>query len=320
MSLILKSNKKAAVSFPNASTINTSAELEFSKYTARVMADGGRIVDPDLTLKAFQSMFQWGLYGNYNSWVGGRFGVKTNAEGRILKLYAVDGHDVIGKVYGAGELPLLTAEGVIDFSANLKGDTENGGMLTTEQAIRVSKSNDASLGMFIDYTGSNETNRYKESIPAAISTHGETAFGHSGIIAHIYLAGVNSGKPNTYFKTATHPLVVGDNKHNNGPLLGDANNIFSFHLTPSNDTQLAGYKDYYLNTFFPHPTAYQDLKRPIANISDYKFYLDFGGEDRGEGNTSFFYGKAKEFFSLSAIGVNSDGSPLDLDRSASMVR
>lgn len=320
MSLILKSNKKAAVSFPNASTINTSAELEFSKYTARVKADGGRIVDPDLTLKAFQSMFQWGLYGDYNSWVGGRFGVKTNAEGRILKLYAVDGYDVVGKVYGGGKLPLLTAEGVIDFSANVKGDTKNGGMLTTERPIRVSKSNDASLGMIIDYTGSNETNRYKDSIPAAISTHGETAFGHTGIIAQVYLGEVWGTKPNTYFRSAIHPLVVGDNQYNTGPLMGDAQSILAFHLTPNNVRQLIGYKGHDLNTYFPHPTAYQDLKRPLANISDYKFYLDFGGEDRGEGNTSFFYGKAKEFFSLSAISVKQDGSPIDVDRAASMVR
>lgn len=137
MSIIIKSNNASTSNFGSIKLINTTAVGEFDKYKARVLADGGVIKDEARTLSAFELLFASRMYGSMNTAVSGTFGVKLNGVGKIEKLYAIDGHDLVGLSVGGGALPALDVNNNISFASNATSGAM--GILTTEKQHVMSK-------------------------------------------------------------------------------------------------------------------------------------------------------------------------------------
>lgn len=150
MSVIIKSNNVAQATIGTIKMLDTSAQAEFDAYKTRVLADGGVIKDENRTLSAFNLLFDTKMYGNMNTCVSGTFGVKTNVNGGIIKLYAIDGADMEGNAYGTGTLPTLTPENNISFAANnaTAENNANGGMFSTPK-MRMSKTNTFGIALRI---------------------------------------------------------------------------------------------------------------------------------------------------------------------------
>lgn len=134
MSVIIKSNNVATKAFGTAKMLGTTALAEFTKYKARVIADGGVVKDDAKTLSAFELLFNTKMYGNMNSFVSGHFGVKASGSS-INKLYAIDGVDMLGTVFGAGTLPTLDVGNIVSFTANDLSQKVNIGMFVSESKV-----------------------------------------------------------------------------------------------------------------------------------------------------------------------------------------
>lgn len=139
MSVIIKSNNVASKSFGTTKMLGTTAQAEFDKYKARVIADGGVIKDESRTKRAFKMLFDNRMYGNMNSFISGSFGAKVDGSGGITKLYAIDGVDLIGAKYGTGTLPTFSEGNAISFAANSHTDNINGAMFSSESPFIQSK-------------------------------------------------------------------------------------------------------------------------------------------------------------------------------------
>lgn len=139
MSVVIKSNNVAQNNFGTAKMLGTTAQIEFDKYKARVVADGGVIKDEARTLSAFYLLFNSKMYGNMNCAASGTFGVKQDASGGITKLYSIDGADLLGVTFGSGVLPKLDASNNISFATNDPAQNVNGAMFTTSSQIVTSK-------------------------------------------------------------------------------------------------------------------------------------------------------------------------------------
>ena len=98
---------KSFVSEPNA---------ELLKYKQRVLQDGGEIINESKTLEAIKFLISNGIYGLARVFVGGNFGVKRNNNGAILKLYSLDGEDMIAYNLSGGASEHKIENGEIVFN------------------------------------------------------------------------------------------------------------------------------------------------------------------------------------------------------------
>lgn len=147
MSVVIKSNNVARNHFGTSKMLGTTPELELQKYKARVIADGGVIKDEDRTLKAFELLFNAKCYGHMTTYISGSFGVKFSSSSKLSKLYAIDGVDLIVKIFGNGIAPSLDANNCIDFSSNAKGIGADGALFTTENQHILSKVGNFGFGI-----------------------------------------------------------------------------------------------------------------------------------------------------------------------------
>lgn len=145
MSVIIKSNNIATKSIETLKMSGTTAQLEFDKYKARVLADGGVIRDEQRTLRAFESLFNAKMYGNMNTFVSGSFGLKL-INNKIEKAYSIDGFDLVAYRVGTGVAPIITDDNAIDFASNTS-QTTNAAFLTTENKILLSKTTTFGMGV-----------------------------------------------------------------------------------------------------------------------------------------------------------------------------
>lgn len=179
MSVLIKSNNEAISFIGTSKMLGTTAQIEFDKYKARVIADGGFIKDEARTLKAFNLLFSSKMYGNMNCAVSGTFGVKQDASGGIVKLYSIDGGDLVGVTFGSGVLPSLDAANNISFAANDPAQTVNGGLFTTTSKVVTSKvGNFGFATRMVDY-GDRLSRRL-----AALTKHTDVA--NTVVIADLY--------------------------------------------------------------------------------------------------------------------------------------
>lgn len=159
MSIITKSNNVLnSVGFGTIKKLNTTPKTIFNAYKSRVLADGGVVKDEARTLQAIEMLYATGLYGTMNTAVSGTFGVKVDGNGGIVKLYAIDGFDMLGVVFGTGILPKLDADNNIDFNANNASDNANGGMFTSTSKQVLSQGN---FGMHLYIKNSDLTSAYQ---------------------------------------------------------------------------------------------------------------------------------------------------------------
>lgn len=264
MSVIIKSDNIANKYFGTAKMLGTTAQAEFDKYKARVLADGGVIKDETRTLAAFELLFNSRMYGNMNTCVSGTFGVKTNSGGGITNLYAIDGRDLLGIAYGTGTLPTLTADNNISFAANSASSTLDGAMFTTADKHIMSK-----VGSF-GYAINMENSGTASSRVASLSTRNES--GNLATIAQLsadlQFVGfdIQTGVLQT---TLNHPtiqdkLAVGTRGY--PPV--------SF-LNSTTDGAISGSRD-------GSEITHKLLGAPFNEIQSEKFYLELGGFFRSD--------------------------------------
>lgn len=290
MSVIIKSNNVATKSLGTLKMLGTSPQVEFDKYKARVIADGGVVRDEPRTLRAFQSLFDAKMYGNMSSFASGSFGVKLNVDNRVVKVYAIDGSDLIGQVYGTGLLPTLTVDNAIDFGSNTTS-VVNGALLTTAEQIKVSKANTYGLGMRIK----RHTALSRDRI-SAFTKHNDAA--NISQVLVLTDTGTSIG-----YQTHKDPLSLTTAGTYN-PLSGLSTNAttpFILYLSDVVTAYSYGYRD----GLFGTSTA----GKPAA-LEDYTFYIDVGGYYRS--NAKYFWDGA--FYDYISINQATNEQALALSR------
>lgn len=279
MSVIIKSNNVANVSFGTSAMVGTTAQYEFDRYKARVLADGGVIKNEARTLSAFKLLFNTKMFGHMNTFVSGSFGAKVNSGGGITKLYAIDGSDLIGTAYGTGTLPTLSTLSTADyisFAANSGTDKINGGMFSTAKPINISKA--GSFGYAIrNYSSGAAATQYFTL--AGLSNHDDkiTSISPSVLdiskdsvdILHIVkknplASSVNSEVLRIKFNVGVTPLI-------------------SFLSQPNLPYQVGARSGTEVTTM--------STDKPFAEIKSEPFYLDFGG----------LYTSAEKKFSIASV-------------------
>lgn len=128
MSLILKSNTKytGSSSYPKLTQLTHTQADVFSSYKSRVLADGGEIVSDEAVLKAYNFLFNNNLIGRMSCCAAPVYGIKKNSAGRVVKLYSLDGSDMICEVFGTGEYPTITEDNYLSINDGSTQPTTSG--------------------------------------------------------------------------------------------------------------------------------------------------------------------------------------------------
>lgn len=135
MSILIKSNSLYAGSsiLPTAKQQSSSPEAVYTEYVARVEADGGEVTDKAKLMDAIQFMFKQNLYGRMSTVVAPLYGKKLDSNGKLLKLYAIDGDDLTSISYGGAPLPTVDSNNQVVFNNTITtvASSKNGSLMTT---------------------------------------------------------------------------------------------------------------------------------------------------------------------------------------------
>lgn len=135
MSILIKSNSLYAGSsiLPTAKQQSTTPDAVYNEYVARVEADGGEVTDKAKLMDAIQFMFRQNLYGRMSTVVAPLYGKKLDSNGKLLKLYAIDGDDLESVSVGGAPLPHIDAHNQVVFNDTIEGANESavGSYMTT---------------------------------------------------------------------------------------------------------------------------------------------------------------------------------------------
>lgn len=149
MSLILKSNTKLKSSnFPNIKQVVSTTGDWFNNYKSRVLADGGEITSESKVRDAISFLFKNNLIGRLSCCASPYYGVKKNASGEVLKLYSLDGEDLVSEVLGTGSHPVITSDGYLEINPDVTDITTvgNRGVIRTENKVNLKKSKQIGYG------------------------------------------------------------------------------------------------------------------------------------------------------------------------------
>ena len=276
MSVIIKSNNQAISHFGQFKSLNTTAQAEFDKYKARVLADGGVINNEAKTLEAFQILFSSNAYGNCNTFVGGSFGVKLSGSG-VSKLYSLDGHDLVAKQYNGAPLATIDSSNAINFESN---SANSGVIYSTEHPVILSKNNKIAMGIML-----------KKGAETTVPSTVKPLVGYTKHITQTKesILTFNVTPMGSYFRYVTDNTI-------------DVLNAYYAHLTNSAFISLIVDKsakklEVYRANEGMITSKTGDLYE-LPDLTDTSFYIDFGGIDNG--NTKGFYsGRTMAFYSLS---------------------
>ena len=149
MSVLIKSDNAytGEGSIPLAVQAATNPQAVIDAYIARVVADGGTIISHEKITNAVNFMFRENLYGRVGISASPFYGVKLNQDGGILKLYSIDGDDLVGLSLNGGDLPKIVGN-FVDFNEGQTSD-DVGGILTTETAKAHTSARRLSIAMAV---------------------------------------------------------------------------------------------------------------------------------------------------------------------------
>lgn len=149
MSVLIKSDNAytGVGSIPLVVQTTTNPQAVIDAYIARVVADGGTIISHEKITNAVNFMFRENLYGRVGISASPFYGVKLNPDGGILKLYSIDGDDLVGLSLNGGDLPKIVGN-FVDFNEGQPSD-DIGGILTTETAKSHTTANRLSIAMAV---------------------------------------------------------------------------------------------------------------------------------------------------------------------------
>lgn len=286
MSVEINSNIVSKNNFGTSLSLITKPSDAFAAYKTRVLADGGVIQDEAATLKAFEYLITNGLYGATKTWVSSKFGLKLGSDGSIYKAYSIDGADLVAKVFGTGNYPKLL-EGEINFS-NVRSDATNGGILTSEQPLKLQGKGTA-LGIKMAKV---LVSASQQNMMASLTLHEDVVNasalvyllqrGSESLLSFMRQVGVPNNNSSTQAKYVTAQLNT------------ISNSMYLFR-TSEYLTICEGYRGGTLST---KPDA------DPANFDGFTSYIDFGGSYRKSGSlkaTNFGEFSASHFFLFDEI-------------------
>lgn len=218
MSVIIKSNSlySGTTSAATVDQILTSPQKVIDDFTARVLADGGTIVNPQKVASAVDFLFKNNLISRMGVCASPYYAVKLDGTGGVLKLYSLDGQDLVGLSIGGGALPKIV-DNFVNFNEGVTSDSI-GGILTTSTKQAWSQT-----GRFGVAVATKEHANSPSAVIFGMSTHGETSLNTD--IFSILTESTSSGRATTRINNAaygggTNLLIVGTiNNPKNGALI-----------------------------------------------------------------------------------------------------
>lgn len=280
MAVIIKSNKVATNNFGPISFLGLAPDALFSKYKARVVADGGSIRDEAYTKNLISKIYGIGMLGNLATYVSGKAGVKLDAAGGIDKLYALDGVDL--KVYNEGNAakPTLTPDNAIEFNGKSC-------FVTTEKQT-LSKFGNFGVGLV-----------QKTDVPSLVYGKPTDYLYSISNLTEKYLVAVQSYIvcPNEWgetFRTLRHPLNL-----ETPSTLSDSLGVKKTASAPSKSVVFLSrpndkLKRSYLNGAIV-TTMSNDPQLTFSNLNEFKLHLTFGGVILTSGS-SYAQGASYDFW------------------------
>lgn len=265
MSIVLKSNVASENNLGTYKSLTSNATTELAAYKARVLADGGEIIDEAETLSAFKFLINQGVYGIARTFVGAKYGMKRNASGHITKLYSLDGEDLVAFNLGAGA-PVTLVDGEISFSNTIMADTSAqtaGTIFITQSKIKA-----RGRGLVVGVSGSRiQSNNVAQNMVAgfalldAIPNSSPLWFvvlpTGSGDIVCIRQTGETPNQNSVATTTSLKALLMA------------TGNKYTFFADNKNK-QLKGYRGGVLTTL---PTT----DKQFSNLDGFEGYINFGG-------------------------------------------
>lgn len=280
MSVIIKSNNIATRILGTIKMLGTTPSDEFTKYKTRVMADGGIIQNESKTKLFFEVLFDSKMYGNMNTAVSSSFGVRLNSGGRVDKMYAIDGYDLVAKVYGVAPLPTIDSNGFFDFAEN-PTNASNGVVFTTNEKHIMSKNGRFGYLASVKTKGANAG--AIENI-AALALHGEENVSTS--FAHM-VSKTTEGKVDLVIHKDPLSLTVYDVLPAFDLVNAHAAQTVAFLTCPDKE-KAYGFRDGQMVAERDGVTFKEIATKP--------FYLDFAGDLQTATIAKTYSGKIKDFF------------------------
>ena len=273
MSIVLKSNVVSENNLGTYKSLTSNANTELAAYKARVLADGGEIIDEAETLSAFQFLINQGVYGIARTFIGAKYGMKRNGSGHITKLYSLDGEDLVAFNLGAGA-PVTIVNGEISFSNTIMANTSAqtaGTIFITQSKIKA-----RGRGLVVGVSGSRiQSSSVAQNMVAGFTLLDTVPNSSSlwlvalptdgGHIACIRQTGETPNQ-NSIFTTTTlkASFIANGNKYT--------------FFADNKNKQLKGYRGGVLTTF--PSTANQ-----FSNLDGFDGYINFGGYVLNNGGT-----------------------------------
>lgn len=264
MSVVIKSNSlySGAGSMATIEQVITSPQQVIDNFTARVLADGGTIVNPQKIATAVGFLFKNNLISRMGVCASPHYAVKLDAEGGILKLYSIEGQDLVGLSVGGGALPKLVGN-FVNFNEGLTSDAV-GGILTTATKQAWSKT-----GRFGVALATNENVNTAANAIFGMSTHGETSLNSDvfSLLSSVPLNGTVSSRINNATYGGTTALM----------------NVTAINNTPKNGAFVFTYNKLATTTELMIHGIVLGVNNPLSapsGVYENEHYLDFGGISR----------------------------------------
>ena len=273
MSIVLKSNVVSENNLGTYKSLIADATTELAAYKARVLADGGEIINEAETLSAFQFLISQGIYGIARIFIGAKYGMKRNASGHITKLYSLDGEDLVAFNLGVGA-PVTLVNGEISFSNTIMADTSAqtaGTIFITQSKIKA-----RGRGLVVGVSGSRIQSSSVAQNAVASFTLLDTVPNASPL--WVVTLGTNSSSITATRQTGETPNQ--NSTHTTTSLAATflANSNKYAFFADNKNKQLKGYRGGVLTTF--PSTANQ-----FSNLDGFDGYINFGGYVLNNGGT-----------------------------------
>ena len=271
MSIVLKSNVASEINLGTYKSLTSNAATELAAYKARVLADGGEIINEAETLSAFQFLINQGIYGIARTFIGAKYGMKRNGSGHITKLYSLDGEDLVAFNLGAGA-PVTLVNGEISFSNTIMADTSAqtaGTIFITQSKIKA-----RGRGLAVGVSGSRiQPNNVAKNAVASFTLL-DTVPNSSPLWQVVLGAGLDS---------ITCVRQIGETPNQNSTMTTAVlkasfvaiSNKYAFFADNKNK-KLNGYRGGIL-------TTYPSTDKQFSNLDGFEGYINFGGYVTNEG-------------------------------------
>lgn len=162
MSLILKSNTryKGVGSFPRIEQVKKSTAEFFTEYKERVLADGGVITSEEKVWSAISFLYKNNLIGRMSCCASPYYGVKKDGSGGVLKLYSLDGEDLVSDIFGLGVRPIIDGDGYLVINHQSTFTAEEDALCYVRTENKVTFDNSKQIGHAVVFKSNENGTKY----------------------------------------------------------------------------------------------------------------------------------------------------------------